>query len=51
VGVVSASLVLGEPFGWREAAALALVVGAVALVILQPAEPARPAATAVAQSD
>lgn len=51
VGVVSASLVLGEPFGWREAAALTLVVGAVALVILQPAEPARPPATAAAQSD
>jgi drug/metabolite transporter (DMT)-like permease len=37
VGVASASLFLGEPFGWRELAALLLVVGAVALVLLQPA--------------
>lgn len=36
VGVVSTSLFLGEPFGWREVAALVLVVGAVALVLLQP---------------
>lgn len=46
VGVTSSSLLLGEPFGWRELAALALVVGAVALVMIQPAEPARPAAAA-----
>ncbi|MFO0988029.1 MAG: DMT family transporter [Alphaproteobacteria bacterium] len=42
VGVASSSLFLGEPFGWREIAALVLVVGAVALVMIQP--PERPAA-------
>ena len=41
VGVTSSSLFLGEPFGWREMAALVLVVGAVALVMLQPPERAR----------
>jgi drug/metabolite transporter (DMT)-like permease len=40
VGVTSASLFLGEPFGWREIVALVLVVGAVALVVFQPAEAA-----------
>lgn len=44
VGVASSSLLLGEPFGWREMAALALVVGAVALVMIQPIQ--RPAARA-----
>jgi drug/metabolite transporter (DMT)-like permease len=44
VGVTSSSLLLGEPFGWREVAALVLVVGAVALVMIQP--PERPAARA-----
>jgi drug/metabolite transporter (DMT)-like permease len=38
VGVASSSLFLGEPFGWREVAALVLVVGAVALVLMQPPE-------------
>ena len=38
VGVASSSLLLGEPFGWREMAALALVVGAVALALIQPPE-------------
>jgi len=41
VGVVSSAILLGEPFGWREMAALVLVVGAVALVLLQPAAPAK----------
>ena len=36
LGVVSSSIALGEPFGWREVVALVLVVGAVALVLLQP---------------
>jgi len=36
VGVASSSLLLGEPFGWREMTALVLVVGAVALVLVQP---------------
>ena len=44
VGVTSSSLFLGEPFGWREMAALVLVVGAVALVMIQP--PERPATAA-----
>jgi drug/metabolite transporter (DMT)-like permease len=38
VGVASSSILLGEPFGWREVAALLLVVGAVALVMIQPPE-------------
>jgi drug/metabolite transporter (DMT)-like permease len=41
VGIASSSLFLGEPFGWREVAALVLVVGAVALVLIQPPERAR----------
>ncbi len=45
VGVGSSSLLLGEPFGWREAVALVLVVGAVALVRIQPLP--RPAARGV----
>lgn len=37
VGVVSGVIVLGEPFGLRDLIALALIVGAVALVLLVPA--------------
>ena len=37
VGVVSGVVVLGEPFGLRDLVALALIVGAVALVLLVPA--------------
>ena len=37
VGVVSGIVVLGEPFGLRDLAALILIVGAVALVLLVPA--------------
>ena len=37
IGMASSALVLGEPIGWRELAALALVLGAVALVIFRPA--------------
>lgn len=60
VGVVSTSLLMGEPFGLREIAALVLVVGAVALVLLQPqsaaaqgapAEPAAPINRAEAGRD
>lgn len=47
VGVTSSSLFLGEPFGWREVAALVLVVGAVALVMIQPPERAQSSATPV----
>lgn len=46
VGIASSSLLLGEPFGWREMAALVLVVGAVALVLIQPTERARAESTA-----
>jgi drug/metabolite transporter (DMT)-like permease len=45
VGVTSSSLLLSEPFGWREMAALVLVVGAVALVMIQPPPRARPELT------
>jgi len=37
VGVTSGVLVLGEPFGLRDLIALALIVGAVALILLVPA--------------
>ena len=37
VGVASGVAVLGEPFGLRDLIALALIVGAVALVLLVPA--------------
>ncbi len=37
IGVVSGALLLGEPLGWREALALALVLSAIALVLLVPA--------------
>jgi drug/metabolite transporter (DMT)-like permease len=50
VGVASSSLFLGEPFGWREAAALVLVVGAVALVLLQAPEPSDAAPSAATAS-
>jgi drug/metabolite transporter (DMT)-like permease len=48
VGVVSAALWIGEPLGWRESVALVLVVGAVALVMIQPQAPksAQPKPTA-----
>lgn len=50
VGVVSSAILLGEPFGWREVAALALVVGAVALVLFQPQPAEMPAAAAPASA-
>ena len=37
IGVSSGALLLGEPFGWREVLALALVLSAIALVLLLPA--------------
>ena len=37
IGMASSALLLGEPIGWREIAALALVLSAVALVIFRPA--------------
>jgi len=40
VGVLSGALVLGEPIGWREIAALLFVLAALILVLLTPA-PAR----------
>lgn len=42
IGMASSALLLAEPIGWRELAALALVLSAVALVIFRPAP--RPAA-------
>jgi drug/metabolite transporter (DMT)-like permease len=36
VGVISGMLLLGEPIGWREIAAAALILGAVALVLKTP---------------
>jgi drug/metabolite transporter (DMT)-like permease len=42
IGMGSSALLLGEPIGWREVAALGLVLSAVALVIFRPAP--RPAA-------
>ena len=41
VGVVSGNLLLGEPLGWREAAALALISSALAINLMMPAK--RPA--------
>lgn len=48
VGVLSGTLILGEAFGWREAAALLLVGSALALVLIVPArrQPAAAAASA-----
>ena len=37
IGVASGALLLGEPLGWRELLALALVLGAIALVLFFPA--------------
>lgn len=37
IGMASSALLLGEPIGWRELAALALVLSAVALVVFRPA--------------
>jgi drug/metabolite transporter (DMT)-like permease len=37
IGVISGSLVLGEPVGWREGAALVLIGASLALVLLVPA--------------
>lgn len=38
IGMMSSALFLGEPLGWREFAALGLVLGAVALVVFKRAE-------------
>ncbi len=41
IGMASSALLLGEPIGWREIAALALVLSAVALVVFRlPPKPA-----------
>ncbi len=37
IGMASSAILLGEPIGWREVVALALVLSAVALVIFRPA--------------
>jgi tRNA(Arg) A34 adenosine deaminase TadA len=37
IGVASGAILLGEPFGWREVLALALVLSAIALVLFVPA--------------
>ncbi len=37
IGLGSGALLLGEPFGWREITALALVLSAIALVLFVPA--------------
>ena len=42
IGMASSAILLDEPIGWREVAALALVLSAVAIVIFRPA--AQPAA-------
>lgn len=45
VGVLFGALVLGEPLGWREIAALLFVIAAISLVLVPPARaPAAPAA-------
>ncbi len=41
IGVVSSSLLLGEPVGWREGAALVLVCSSLGLVLLGPPPPRR----------
>ncbi|MBI3453204.1 MAG: DMT family transporter [Rhodospirillales bacterium] len=46
IGVISGALILGEPFGWREIAALLLVSAALTLVLIVPAIRARPPALA-----
>jgi len=37
IGMLSSAILLSEPLGWREGAALALVLSAVAIVIFKPA--------------
>jgi drug/metabolite transporter (DMT)-like permease len=44
IGALSSAWLLGEPFGWREAAALAAVVGAVYLVLVRAERAAGPGA-------
>jgi len=44
IGMASSAILLHEPIGWREVAALALVLAAVALVVFRPAP--QPAAAA-----
>ncbi len=34
IGVISASLTLGEPLGWREGVAMVLVLGGVTLALI-----------------
>lgn len=41
IGVTSGAIILGEPFGWRELLALALVLSAIALVHFFPARRSR----------
>ncbi|HEX7006909.1 MAG TPA: DMT family transporter [Alphaproteobacteria bacterium] len=36
VGVLGGVVLLGEPLGWRETAAMAMIVGAIALVLFRP---------------
>ena len=45
IGVVSGAIVLGEPLGWREIGAMALIVPALALVLLGPQPEIAPPAT------
>lgn len=42
IGVVSGALILGEPLGWIEGAALALVLTAISLVLFRGAKAKRP---------
>ena len=37
IGVYSSALILGEPVGWIEFAAMALICGALAIVLVLPA--------------
>ena len=36
VGVIGGVILLGEPLGWRELAAMVMIVGAIALVLIRP---------------
>jgi drug/metabolite transporter (DMT)-like permease len=36
VGVIGGVVLLGEPLGWRELAAMVMIVGAIALILLRP---------------
>jgi drug/metabolite transporter (DMT)-like permease len=36
VGVIGGVVLLGEPLGWRELAAMIMIVGAIALILLRP---------------